>query len=98
MVERHKHMKRVESDKPADDDDTIRVAVADDIRTSAGLVAVEFPLAIMPTQAGQDSAMGMIGGMEQLTRVAADAVGSFSICGVKTTVSIRVRWTNLYRA
>lgn len=52
-------------------DDYLRVSMPGN---RDGLVAVEFPLAIKPTEAGTKAALAVIGGIEELTRVAADEV------------------------
>lgn len=52
-------------------DDSMRVSIPED---KESLVAVEFPLAIKPTKSGTQTALDMIGGIEELTRVAADEV------------------------
>lgn len=54
-------------------EDEMVVSVAEDVRT-AGLAAVELPLAVKPTQAGTEAAMAMVGGIEELSRVTADEV------------------------
>lgn len=58
------------------DDDVVPVAVSEDLRET-GLAAVEFPLAVRPSSDGIEKALSMIGGIQQLATVAADAVSVF---------------------
>lgn len=54
-------------------EDEVAVTIPDTIR-SANLAAVEFPLAVKPTQAGKEAALATVGGVEQLSKVTADEV------------------------
>lgn len=56
-------------------DDEFAVGIADNVRMP-GLVAVELPLAVKPTERGIQAGLALIGGIEELSKVTADEVRS----------------------
>lgn len=54
-------------------DDELAVGVAEDVRMP-NLAAVELPLAVKPNESGIQAALGVIGGIEELSKVTADEV------------------------
>lgn len=61
----------MEGESPQDDE--LAVVIADDVRMP-NLAAVELPLAVKPNESGIQSALGFIGGIEELSKVTADEV------------------------
>ncbi|CAM9773132.1 unnamed protein product [Scytosiphon promiscuus] len=56
-------------------DDQLAVTVLEDVRVP-NLAAVELPLAVKPTDSGKDAALALVGGIEELSKVTADEVGT----------------------